>query len=336
MPTKSVPKLEKKQDFFDKLIRLVEKYSKIIIVVADHVGSHHMQTIRTNLRAAPGENVILMGKNTLIRKAIKGHLAKSPALEALLPHVKGNVGFVFTVGELATVRKEIESNRVSAPAKVGAIAPTDVIVPKGPTGLDPQQTAFMQALNINTKINRAQVEILEDVHLLRAGDKVDSSKATLLAKLNIRPFSYGLTIKSIYDSGAVYEPAVLDIRKEDLIAHFLRAIQLVAQLSLATGQPSAAAIPHYLANAYRDLIAISVETDYTFEGAAKIKEILADPEAFAAAAAAAAATAAASTTTSAKTKETTHVVVEKPAVVEEEEKEEEDADIGGLFGFGDD
>jgi len=330
-------KLEKKQAFFEKLIKLLQKYNKVVIVHADHVGSHHMQTIRKNLRQH-GDNVLLMGKNTMIRRAIKGYLSQNPALESLLPHVKGNVGFVFTTGDLASVQKEIEGNRVSAPAKVGSIAPCDVIIPKGPTGLDPQQTAFMQALMIATKINRAQVEIINDVHLLKPGDKVDSSKATLLTKLNIKPFSYGLTTLNIYDEGSVYSPKVLSMKPEDLINKFLSAIQLVAQFSLATGVPSVAAVPHYLANSYRDLLAISVETDYTFEGARKIKELLSDPEAFARAQAEAAAAAAASSTTAAAPAATAAAAVAEPEP-EEAKKDDDDDDGGGvgdLFGFGDD
>merc|ERR1711911_566767 len=60
---------------------------------ADNVGSKQLQQIRRSLR---DHAVVLMGKNTMIRKAIRGHLETNPALERLLPHIKGNVGFVFT------------------------------------------------------------------------------------------------------------------------------------------------------------------------------------------------------------------------------------------------
>jgi len=331
----SSAKLEKKQNYTIKLVKLLDHYSKIVIVKADNVGSHHMQTIRKNLRNAKGENVVLMGKNTMIRKSIKDY-KKNPELEAILPYVTGNVGFVFTKGEVGEVRKEILANRVSAPAKVGSLSPCDVWVPKGPTGLDPQQTAFMQALNIATKINRGQVEIISDVHLLKPGEKVDSSKATLLTKLNIRPFSYGLSITHIYDNGSVYTPDIIDIKQETLVEQFLKAVQLVAQLSLATEQPSVAAIPHYLANAYTDLLALSVETDYTFEGAKAIKELLSDPEAFARAQAAAAASSAAAPAAAASSAPAAKAIeVEEPAAPEPPE-EDDDAEIGGLFGFGDD
>merc|ERR1719378_1529259 len=115
-----------------------------------------------------------MGKNTMIRKAIRTNLSKLPQLDALLPHIKGNVGFVFVPasGELSTIKKKIAEMRVEAPARAGAVAPCDVIVKAGPTGMEPTQTFFLQALNIASKIVKGQVEIISDVNLIKKGDKV--------------------------------------------------------------------------------------------------------------------------------------------------------------------
>ena len=55
----------------------------------------------------------------------------------------------------------------------------------------------MQALNIPTKINKGCVEIVSDVHLVKQSEKVGGSEATLLAKLGIKPFSYGLVIQKV-------------------------------------------------------------------------------------------------------------------------------------------
>lgn len=121
-----------KANYFVKIIELLNEYPKCFIVGVDNVGSKQMQTIRQALR---GKAVVLMGKNTMIRKAIRGHLEQNPQLERLLPHIKGNVGFVFTKDDLTEVRDMILSNKVSAPAKAGALAPIDVIVPAQNTGI---------------------------------------------------------------------------------------------------------------------------------------------------------------------------------------------------------
>merc|ERR1712001_70034 len=146
-----------------------------------------------------GHAVVLMGKNTMMRKAIRGHLGQNPKLEQLLPHIVGNVGFVFTKEELVSVRDMLLANKVKAPARAGAIAPLDVTVPAQNTGLGPEKTSFFQALNIPTKITKGTIEIIQNVHLIKTGDKVGMSEATLLNMLGISPFTYGLIVKKVYD-----------------------------------------------------------------------------------------------------------------------------------------
>lgn len=130
-----------------------------------------------------------MGKNTMVRKALREIIPDNPQLERLLPHLKGNVGLVFTSGDLKDVRTIITSNKVAAPARAGALAPIDVMVPAGPTGMEPGKTSFFQALNIPTKIARGAIEIVSDIHLIHAGSRVGPSEATLLNILNISPFT---------------------------------------------------------------------------------------------------------------------------------------------------
>ncbi|MCM8651734.1 50S ribosomal protein L10, partial [Lactiplantibacillus sp. E932] len=90
-----------KSNYFLKIIQLLDDFPKCFIVGADNVGSKQMQTIRLSLR---GKAVVLMGKNTMMRKAIRGHLENNPSLERLLPHIRGNVGFVFTKEDLTEIR----------------------------------------------------------------------------------------------------------------------------------------------------------------------------------------------------------------------------------------
>merc|ERR1712024_412562 len=160
------------------------------------------------------------GKNTMMRKAIRGHLETNPDLERLMPHIKQNVGFVFTKMELLHVRDLLLSNKVKAPAKAGALAPVDVVVPALNTGMGPEKTSFFQALAIPTKITKGTIEILSDIHLVHKDEKVGASEAALLQMLNIKPFHYGLIISHVYDNGAVFDPEILDISDDDLRARF--------------------------------------------------------------------------------------------------------------------
>lgn len=304
---------KRKIDYFEKLIGYFKEYQQVFIVTADFVGSKHIQDIRKFLRESG--SVMLMGKNTLIRKAIRMHLEEKPELEALLPYVKGNMGFIFIKGDLAEIKKELSENRVAAFAKPGVISPCDVIVPAGNTGMDPTQTSFLQALNIASKITRGQVEIIKEVHLIKADTKVGTSEAALLQKLGIMPFSHGLVVTTVYDNGSVYDASVLDLTDEDLLNKFRSGVANVACLSLATGLPSVAAFPHVFSNSYKNVLALALETGVLYPHAEKVKEMLENPGAFAAQAA------------PAEAKEEA-----KEEVVEEESEESEEMDGFDLFG----
>lgn len=131
-----------------------------------------------------------------------------------------------------------------------------------------------QVLNIPTKINKGTVEIITPVELIRKGDKVGSSEAALLAKLGIRPFSYGLIVQSVYDNGSVFSPEVLDLTEDDLVEKFATGVSMVTSLALAISYPTLAAAPHMFINAYKNVLAIAVETDYSYPHADKVKEYL--------------------------------------------------------------
>jgi len=303
-----------KAKYFDKIIRLLDEYPKCFIVGADNVGSSQMQKIRISLR---GHAIVLMGKNTMMRKAIRGHLEKNPNLEKLLAHIKENVGFVFTKQDLSFVRDKISSNKVAAPAKAGAIAPCDVILPAQVTNMGPEKTSFFQALQIPTKITRGTIEIINDVHLIKKNEKVGASEATLCNMLNISPFHYGLSVKQVYDSGTMFDPEILDIKPEDLRAKFVNGVRNVAAISLQIGYPTVASVPHSISKGFKNLLSIAAVTGVEFEQAKSLKEYLKDPSKFAAAAAPAA-----------KEEKKEAKKEEKPK--KEEKKEEEEEDLGGF------
>ncbi|XKL63507.1 hypothetical protein PGB90_005871 [Kerria lacca] len=307
-----------KSNYFIKLVNLLDEYPKCFIVGADNVGSKQMQQIRITLR---GSGVVLMGKNTMMRKAIRGHIERNPTLEKILPHIRGNVGFVFTRSDLVEVRDKLTENKVQAPARPGTVAPCPVVIPAQNTGLSPDKTSFFQALSIPTKISKGTIEIINDVHILKEGDKVGASEATLLNMLNISPFSYGLAVQMVYDSGTIFEPKILDIKPEDLLAKFSQAVDNVAAICLSIGYPSVAAVPHMLVNGFKNLLAIAAETEIEFKEANTFKEYLKDPSKFATA------------TPVAVTSNAPPVTKEEPKKEEKkEESESEDEDMGlGLF-----
>jgi len=309
----------RKEKYVERLNQYLTEYRAILIIQVDNVGSNQLQKIRIALR---GKASVLMGKNTLIRKVLRENIAKNPKLEALLPQIYSNIGFVFTNGSLNEIRKTITDFKVPAGARTGTLAPNEVLIPPGTTGLDPSQTSFFQALNIATKIVRGAIEIINPVILLKPGDKVSPSHVALLDKLSIRPFHYGAVVSHVYEDGVVYEAAILDISQDDLLKKFLSGVRSLALVSLGISYPTLASLPFIVSNAFSKLLAITLATEISFPQADKFKEALKNPAAFAPApAAAAAAPAKADDKGKGKEKEK-----EKP---KEESEEEGDFGLGG-------
>uniref|UniRef100_A0A7I4YZW5 Large ribosomal subunit protein uL10 n=1 Tax=Haemonchus contortus TaxID=6289 RepID=A0A7I4YZW5_HAECO len=159
----------------------------------------------------------------MIRKAIRGHLSKNPALEKLLPYIVQYVGFIFTKEDLGDIRAKLLENRRGAPAKVGAIAPCDV-------KLSPHNTGT--------------IEILNEVHLIKQGDKV------------------------------------LDMTTEELRKRFMAEVHNVAAVSLDINYPTMGSVAHSLARGMQNVLGIAAVTYVNFREAAQLKEYLADASKF--------------------------------------------------------
>ena len=119
-------------------------------------------------------------------------------------------------------------------------------------------------------------------------------------------------IKKVYEAGEIFEPSVLDITPDVIKGIFKKTASNMAAVSLATGYITKPAIPHIIANSFKNLAAITFSTDATFPLAEKMKEAAKNAVVVAAPVA------------------TKSAPAEKPK--EEPKEEAADVDMGGLFG----
>lgn len=319
----------KKEEYWKKLWKLTDEYKKALLVDVDNVSSQQLNKIRHKLRPLGAK--MLMGKNTLMKSSLNKKMTKPEEadedfeertatwkqcdeLDAIVKLLKGNTGIIFSNGDLSEIKKILDEESREAPAKVGAVAPIEVWIRAGSTGLDPKQTSFFQQLNIQTKIVKTQIEIVADKRIIAAGTKIEATHAALLDKLKIRPFSYKMAVKKVYDDGQTFNPEILDISSADILKRLQTSITNLAAISLGTGYVTKPAIPHIIMNSFKNLAAVTFDSDYSFKQAEKMKEAAKN------AVRAGPATASAPAQAAAK--------------VEEKPKEEEaaDVDMGGLFG----
>merc|ERR1740116_235189 len=262
------------------------KYTKCLFVDVDNVTSKQICIMRKQLRAIGAK--MIMGKNTHLKAAIadlnnepspnmedyeerKASYKYRPHLNIIKDQLIGNTGLIFTNAELGPIKDILDTQVRAAPAKVGALAPKEVVVQPGPTGMDPKQTQFFQALNIATKIVRAQIEIVNSVTVIAEGDKISPSQAALLDRLKICPFEYKMNIKAFMDNGKLFSNKVLEITNADILASFGAGANNLTSISLASGYMIPSAVPHAIINAFKNLAGAAIAGNYSFPQLEAIK-----------------------------------------------------------------
>jgi len=226
--------------------------------------------------------------------------------------LKGNINMIFSNGDLGEVKAILDDEVRPSPAKAGMLAPEDVSIFPGPTGLDPKQTSFFGTLQIQTKIVKAQIDIVAEKKVINAGERITQTQAALLDKLKIYPFSYKMTVTKVLQDGSMFDPAVLDLSTAAILKKFQAAVKIQSGLSLGISYPTAASAPHTLLGGFKNMIAFAAASGFEFDQATAFLNAAKNAPAAAVGGGAAAG----------------------PAKEEEKPKEDEpeDVDMGGLFG----
>lgn len=280
---------KKKFALWIRLWKYLDEYKKILVVKCSNVSATLFQQIRHAIR--PLGATILMGKNTLLKAGMqrkmeepketdedyeirKQNYRPMPELEKLISACKGYIGFVFCRDNLTEVKDKLKEFKCTKGAKVGIVSPCDVVIQPGPTGLDPKQTNFFQALNIQTKIVRTQIEIINETKVISKGQKINASECTLLDKLNIKPFVFELSIIQVYDNGVLYSPSVLDIGKNEVIQKLRKGAALLTAAAMQSGYPTVLSARQMLLSSFKNMLSFTLSTDYNFKQAEAIKSVM--------------------------------------------------------------
>jgi large subunit ribosomal protein LP0 len=325
-----VSKKEKKRIIINNLYEAFTKYKQVLVVKLDNVSSNQIQQARVALRQQK-KGIMIVGKNTVVSRAIalatkapkegekgfdirKDWFADNTQIHKLEDLLKGKVGLIFSDAPVFEIKPIIESNRKPAAAKVGMLAPIDVVVPPGPTGMDPSQISFFHALNMSTKINKGQIEITKEFKVCTAGKKVGNSESVLLQKLNIKPFAYGMEIYRVYDDGTILTPEIFNMNPADIISKFSNAANKIAAISLAIGQPNQLSAQHLVLNGFKNIASIALGAGLKLKALESLSSGAQAPA----------------------PKAEVKAEEKKPEPKKEEPKEEEQLDLGGGGMFGDD
>lgn len=311
-----------------QLCECFTKYNQVILVALKNVSNEQIQKARVALQKSEKPGELIVGKNTIIQKALKwlttepekgskefedhSKWKRRAELKSLIKIVQGDCALIFSDEDYNSVKDKIEKEVLKVPAKLGVVSPVDVIIPAGPTPIDVGKVQIFQKLNVPTKAVKNLLEIQKDIHIIKKGEKVSATGAELCRLLDLKPFSYKLEMKHIWLNGNVLGEDIININPADILNSFITHVRSFAALSLGAGLPNAASAPHMIVSGFKEILAIGLASDLKFKQLTQAQSASANAPAQTSAPAAGAKGAA-------------------KAPEPEPEKEEEAVSMGGLF-----
>merc|ERR1712151_285334 len=190
---------------------------------------------------------------------------QDPKLQVLDQYMVKNVGLIFSEEPYMELREKIEAEKISQPARTGVIAPCDVVIPAGPTGIEVGKIDLFHKLNIQCKTVKSAIEVVKEVRVITKGEPVTEGATQMCKLLNIIPFEYSLTFQQVYLDGVVLDQDIIEMPLDKIVESFKTYSSYATALSLGANIPNQLSVPHFIANGFKTLLAIGSESGYKFK-----------------------------------------------------------------------
>jgi len=222
----------KKKNIVKKMTDLFKQYPIIGIVNMENLPTPQLQRMREQLR---GKVDLVMTKRRLILKALD-KIKDKPGLEKLKESMRGMPALLFTKENPFTLFKTLKQNKSKAPAKAGQTAPSDIIVPAGPTPFAPGPViGELGALGIKASVEGGKIAIKSDTKVCSEGDEISEKLAGMLTRLGIEPMEIGLDLLAVYEKGTIYPKSVLDIDEVKFMSDLRLSASQAHELAMEIG-----------------------------------------------------------------------------------------------------
>ena len=267
-------KMEKKKNTILMFNSYVKNYDTILLLNYDKVGSKQFQHLRKSLN---NNSVILNGKVAVFRKAIEMNEEKN--LKKIIPHLKNHVCFLFTNESYFTISKLIEETYDFRTAEIGDIPKEDVIVYPHETGLDPSNVCHMTVNGIHMRIRRGLIEIVNQVTIVDAGEKLKYHQASLMKELGMK-LKTQFEIELIYQKGNIYPIDILECQDDYIHNLLLESIKNIAVVSLETNYSNITSFNYEITSCLNNILAISIDTEYKIPEVESIEDFIKNPSTY--------------------------------------------------------
>ncbi len=239
----------------EELAELIRNHKVIALADLTKIPTKQLQVIRKNLR---NKVVFRVTKNTLFRLAAEKVGLKN--FEELKKYLEGSNLFLFTNINPFELLLLLDKYKARAPAKPGDIAPTEIVIPAGSTGIPPgPMLSVFGRLKIPTRVQEGSIWIAKDTVVAKPGDKISPELASILQKLGIEPIEIKIQLKVAYDDGLIIPKDRLVINLEEYKNDIIRAHQDALKIGVEIAYPEPSVLELTLTKAYINALTLAVE-----------------------------------------------------------------------------
>jgi large subunit ribosomal protein L10 len=240
--TETIP--EWKREEVAEITSLLGRYDSVGVVDITGIPSRQLQDMRRDLH---GTAELRVSRNTLLVRALED---VDDGLEQLVGYVGGQVGLIGTDDNPFGLYRQLEASKTSAPINAGEVAPNDIVIPEGDTGIDPGPfVGDLQNVGASARIEDGSIRVLEDSTVLEAGGEVSRDLADVLSELGVEPKEVGLDLRAVHADGVLFEADDLGIDIDEYRADVSAGAARARNLAITASYPTAATLPALLAEA---------------------------------------------------------------------------------------
>ncbi|MFB6176908.1 MAG: 50S ribosomal protein L10 [Halobaculum sp.] len=230
--TETIPQWKREE--VDELVEFIRSYDAVGVVDLTGIPSRQLQDMRRELH---GQAELRMSRNTLTARALD---EVGGGLEDLVQHVSGHVGLIGTDDNPFGLYKELEASKTSAPIGAGEVAPNEIVIPEGDTGVDPGPfVGELQQVGAEARIQEGSIQVTADSVVAEPGEEVSADLSNVLAELGIEPKEVGLDLRAVVADGVLFDPEDLEIDVEEYRADIESAAAGARNLSINAAYPTA-------------------------------------------------------------------------------------------------
>ena len=238
---------EWKKEEVNELKGLIESAEVVGIVNLLNIPARQLQEMRKTLA---GKATIRLSKINLMKLALEDCDNEKANITAL----------VCTDMNPFRLYKILEDSKTSAPAKAGATAPDDIVVPAGDTGFPPGPfLGDLQQIGVPAKIDKGKIVVSKDTVVVKAGEEVSKQVAAALTRMDIKPMEVGMDLKAVYEEGSIFKADVLAIDEEETIADIQTAFTKAFNLSVFSAFPTSQTISTIISTAHTKAYNVAIE-----------------------------------------------------------------------------